>query len=222
VPEHNIIQRPELLRRLQQRMGMRQMHVAPAMNEGVQPVVILDDLTLVPSNVVPTFLGTAYRIGTAAAYSCNVLHNPPGSGVIAKIKRWLFTSIGATGTLQLANHSTDAFLSAVGMVTDSTVQGLTTRDLRYAQPNPTVGQNPFILSRCLLKCTHTPTNQINAGVIGQSWATQQLGVGFGWVEPPASSPVDIVLYPGEVFWTGIDIVNNTQSMAVLWEEESEN
>jgi len=43
-PEHNIIQRPELIRSLQQRLGLRQAHITPALQEGVQAVVILDSL----------------------------------------------------------------------------------------------------------------------------------------------------------------------------------
>lgn len=44
-PEHNLIQAPELVRRLFRRLGVRQSHIAPTLNEGVQAVVVLEDLT---------------------------------------------------------------------------------------------------------------------------------------------------------------------------------
>lgn len=43
--EYNVIQRPELLRRLQKHLGIRQQHIAPGLNEGVQAVVVVDDLS---------------------------------------------------------------------------------------------------------------------------------------------------------------------------------
>ena len=43
-PEHNLIQRPELLRDLSTFLGLRQAHITPALSENVQAVVILDDL----------------------------------------------------------------------------------------------------------------------------------------------------------------------------------
>lgn len=45
MPEQNIIQRPELLLELSKRLGIRQAHVVSALNEGLQAVIILDDLT---------------------------------------------------------------------------------------------------------------------------------------------------------------------------------
>jgi len=45
MPEVNVIQRPELMLKLAQRLGLRQAHISPTLNEGVQPVVILDDFS---------------------------------------------------------------------------------------------------------------------------------------------------------------------------------
>jgi hypothetical protein len=45
MPEHNLIQRPDLLLRVQQFFGLRQMHVSPTLNEGVHLVTIVADLT---------------------------------------------------------------------------------------------------------------------------------------------------------------------------------
>lgn len=41
--EHNLIQNPDIIGRLAKLLGMRQAHVAPTLNEGIQAVVIVDD-----------------------------------------------------------------------------------------------------------------------------------------------------------------------------------
>ena len=68
----NVVQAPELLRRLTQRLGMRQAHVAPTLNEGIQAVVILDDISR-PETVGglnsgrPRVVMAAARIGAMVA-----------------------------------------------------------------------------------------------------------------------------------------------------------
>ena len=44
-PERNIIQRPEILARLTSLLSLRQAHVAPTLNDGVQSVVVLADIS---------------------------------------------------------------------------------------------------------------------------------------------------------------------------------
>lgn len=44
-PDYNLIQRPEVIRRLSRFFGLRQHHITPSLNEGVQPVVLVADLT---------------------------------------------------------------------------------------------------------------------------------------------------------------------------------
>lgn len=63
---HNLIQSPELLARLAQEFGLRQQHINPTLNEGVQPVVIVSDLS------APERKGLAGRVSgievTVSAY----------------------------------------------------------------------------------------------------------------------------------------------------------
>lgn len=44
----NVIQAPELLLRLQRRLGLRQAHTTPTLNEGVQAVIVMDDISSGP------------------------------------------------------------------------------------------------------------------------------------------------------------------------------
>lgn len=86
--EHNLIQAPEINRRLTSRFGLRQGHVASSLGEGIQPVVVVDDLREA-KEIIPrqTFLG---------GFDCNpnlvigdeaycALENPLGSGVAVRL-----------------------------------------------------------------------------------------------------------------------------------------
>jgi hypothetical protein len=44
-PEVNIVQNPDIIRRLATGLGVRQAHITPALNEGLQAVVVLEDLS---------------------------------------------------------------------------------------------------------------------------------------------------------------------------------
>lgn len=53
-PEQGVIQAPEITRQLQQRLGVRGMHVTPTLEPTVQPVVVVEDLrTVAPLLQVP-------------------------------------------------------------------------------------------------------------------------------------------------------------------------
>jgi hypothetical protein len=72
--DRNVIQSPELLRQLAQRLGLRECHVSPTLNEGVQAVVVLDDVSrtfgqLKGMNYLRTVTATAWAIAGAAAAS---------------------------------------------------------------------------------------------------------------------------------------------------------
>src|SRR6266481_5842162 len=65
-PEYKIIQAPEIIRRLTRVLGLKQMHVSPALNEGVQPVVLLADVSKQPtSGTLGTYRGNARFVATA-------------------------------------------------------------------------------------------------------------------------------------------------------------
>lgn len=58
--EYNLIQKPNLIRRLQTLLGMRQAHITPTLNEGVQAVVILADSSDEPTDIVPVYSAAAF------------------------------------------------------------------------------------------------------------------------------------------------------------------
>lgn len=87
-PELNIIQAPELLQRLRERLGVRQAHFLPALAEGVQAVVILDDMTNKAGKSLHPCMGTGIGVNSDGALrrSSVILYNPAGSGKTLRVK----------------------------------------------------------------------------------------------------------------------------------------
>lgn len=96
-PEHNVIQAPELVRRLQQFLGMRQSHVAPTLSDGVQPVIILGDVSGRREIGGWVSMSGQTSLGNGALlFSTAELLNPSGSGVKMRVKQVSLTH-GPTG-----------------------------------------------------------------------------------------------------------------------------
>lgn len=100
-PEHNIIQAPEVLQRLREKLGVRQAHFLPTLAEGVQAVVILDDVSKVTGKSLPVAhaLGLA-QLGDGATRSASVLlYNPLDSGVALNVRKVHWTSSIGSGVI---------------------------------------------------------------------------------------------------------------------------
>jgi hypothetical protein len=96
VAEHNLIQAPEILKRLADRFGMKQAHILPTLNEGVQAVVILDDVTIrqKPGQQRLAFCATG-TTGDALTLATAVgIENPVGSGKVVIIEQVSVTRFG--------------------------------------------------------------------------------------------------------------------------------
>lgn len=82
-----MIQAPELIRRLRNSLGLRQAHTAPTLNEGVQPVMVIGDLTREPvGSSSKTYRASFIMIvaGLNVFTAANLL-NPLGSGVRLRV-----------------------------------------------------------------------------------------------------------------------------------------
>ena len=87
-PEHNIIQAPELIDRLSRRLGLRQSHITPALAEGVQAVILLEDLTARTHSSLPRFLaGISPPGGATPEKSTVIMLNPILSGRIIRLRK---------------------------------------------------------------------------------------------------------------------------------------
>lgn len=102
--DYNVIQAPELLARLQRYLGMRQQHVASTLNEGVQPVVIMGDVSreAKPGEREPFLFGASANFGGGVLNGSYVeLFNLANSGVLVKPKHveWSGDIIGVSTRL---------------------------------------------------------------------------------------------------------------------------
>ena len=87
-PEHNLIQAPQMVRALQRSTGLRQSHITPALQEGLQPVIVAGDVRTDPKSLIPE----SYAAFTEkAADGINTLRacflNPYNSERIAVLRR---------------------------------------------------------------------------------------------------------------------------------------
>jgi len=89
--EANKLQRPELARLLQQRLGLKQSHTIPTIGSELLPIIVVDDLT--QQAVRPEYWCAQFAsiVNTGVNPSNWYLINPPGSAILAKPKRWSFS-----------------------------------------------------------------------------------------------------------------------------------
>ena len=89
----NQIQRPDLIQRLQNFFGLRQLTVTPELYGAVVPVVIVGDLEkqsgtkITPgAPVMPMHCaGFTDQAAVAAQYTLSLIRNPPGSGRVVRV-----------------------------------------------------------------------------------------------------------------------------------------
>jgi len=85
--EGNKVQRPELIRALNTRLGLKQSHTTPTLGSELLPVVVVDDLTqqtVRPEYWCAQFLGVTALVNQANWY----LFNPPNSGLLVRPRRF--------------------------------------------------------------------------------------------------------------------------------------
>lgn len=74
----NVIQAPEIIRRLRNRLGLVQAHITPTLNEGVQAVVLLDDMSREPATGAPEGFQSAIpqlSVAVGAYGACSLYPN---------------------------------------------------------------------------------------------------------------------------------------------------
>lgn len=153
MPEHNLIQAPELLRRLYLRLGLRQAHIAPTLNEGVQPVVILDDVRESPQARDNRYsIGEIVNGDITPSGPAFQFFNQLGSGVIARIHR-IAWSVGALDNAITAVRLTKSNLLTPITNVASTKQGKNT----YWLP-----PDPRGYSKCMITFGRHVVSGINA------------------------------------------------------------
>ena len=97
--EYNLIQHPELIRRLTTLLGLRQPHITPTLDENVGAVIVLADLQREPEFLPRRFSANGGTDGDSATLGGGFrLENPAGSGIVAKVCRITVTTQTPTRT----------------------------------------------------------------------------------------------------------------------------
>jgi hypothetical protein len=95
----NIIQNPELLQRLRERLGVRQAHFLPTLAEGVHAVVIAEDLSRRSGSLIQHAHGmVAGQTGDSGTrMSSAMLYNPLNSGIKVQVRRIMVNPEASSG-----------------------------------------------------------------------------------------------------------------------------
>lgn len=117
VPEHNLVQNPEVLGKMAKFLGMRQAHVAPAVTEGITPVLVVGDISgRGTGSLIMKGASTLTPAPGGVLTPASALHNSASSGVRVRVRELEFTGLSsATGIpvfgLFIANEN--AFVTAL-------------------------------------------------------------------------------------------------------------
>ena len=110
--EYNLIQRPELIQRLQRRLGMRQAHITPTLSETLQPTIDIDHLVDTKDARREGFmLGLESNSPFAGEVISWSLVNPAGSGKIVRLRNYIIgcePQVGLTIDVVLGNTTGSA------------------------------------------------------------------------------------------------------------------
>ena len=159
MPEFNLIQNPSLIYRLQRYLGLRQAHVIPTLNEGLQAIVIVGDARDYErgtEKIERPVSGYTTLGNSGVDNPWHRLANPIGSGTIIRLQG-LKTQPAAEVTLELltvtvplATPGVSRFgfitnLSPSGVITTAAVAGLGTPHTRRYLGLSDSWEAPFVL-----------------------------------------------------------------------------
>ncbi len=156
-PEHNLIQSPEVLKRIAAFTGVRQQHILPALNEGVQSVLVVGDIS--------QRAGTGKEVGAYASFTTSLAGNAPtfvlwnrtGSGKRVRLNRINWSCAGtASGIARVqVAYGTEVGLPGIlspqpTIYTDPMGQALAQTRLvaMYTGPHPILGGGIFFNATC--------------------------------------------------------------------------
>lgn len=200
-PEHNIIQRPQLMKRVADFLGMRQAHILPTLNEGVTACLIIGDTSDERSKLIRSYAAAGEASGGdgLTKTSCLVLLNPASSGVVVKNvhAHYCFDPVSA-GSIVVVGVGTFTSLPAGVAPINKQFQALDT-NADALQPSATAGGGQAVplfnlawYEHYANPIVHFPLPDIHLvegkAVVVQCTsplAAEKLIGGFRWTEEPA-------------------------------------
>jgi hypothetical protein len=204
-PEHNLIQRPDLLRDVANFFGLRQPHITPALAENVQAVLVLDDLSRrkVPSRKLWTFGLNTTQLGDGVSrIPCFGIWNPDTSATRVHITKARFQLRTATSIFFGGTPSATSILTLPGNFTAVVQFDRKTCQSVSASRVPTAIYGSFPLG-----------SMSGAGTLGQ-------GVNLAQI----TTDLDVWTEPGQTFLIACSSFAITEGFGyggMEWEEEEQ-
>lgn len=221
-PEHNIIQNPAITRGLQVFGGLRQAHIAPALADGLQPVVITGDIREDPRTRIPlSFASERDLIGDGVNPLYLDFINPPDHNRIAVLRRFhAFSTEGsaALSTYIYYNHPNTNIIPSV-----ATVRGVATT-FGFGDPAQLF---PPLTAYPLLQDLTTRVGFRATSTNGNAGAYLWRSPWFGSTPPTYSEVLEdfnglsgprVILWPGSQISFGISDGNAIAYFNMWWDE----
>lgn len=202
--EFNLIQRPDLVLRIQQMLGLRQAHVTPSLSETVQPVVIMGDVrdTGGERQIVRPAWGFDSQGPVAAQFSNVLLLTPLPRRTIVTVREVRVSNPTAAGAQQFS-----MFLRGPGINNPSGALAAFPPKFRH--------------SRAIDPQSNGAVN-IPSGILSHGTLLAPEPTAFVLKSPGTAEVVsenEIVLAPGWELLVQNDVANQAITASFLWEEE---
>ena len=217
----NLINRPDLIHRLQQFFGIHQLSVTPQLGPQIQPVVVVGDLQTMrgqrptpfhPVEVAPCMLRRAV-LASVGNFSIVRMRNPIGSGVVARV-------VGFQGY-----SSTGSFLVGLALNTNTDLPNLfngAITDTRFQSPfsGSFIPGNPRIVCSTDQRATSLLVDSI--GIVETDPSTYSVAYAHTFAGQGAEKRdryYPVVLDEGSCLQFGVNGTNIGILINVQWEEE---
>lgn len=208
--EYNLIQAPDLLRRVARMLGLKQPHISPTLNEGVQPVIMVADVSKEPSAIPRTYFAGGNLVGDAINNAAAMmLVNPPGSDIVARV---LYFSLGLIAAGAAQQFKADITTQQVLPTLQETIRG---KNLRNGGSTAATGGAQLSV-------------QFGGGGSGDHLLTRYVpAIGkagnevYVWEMDLTSDFYDFFLLPGNSFFVGMDQATNDSGYgSIAWREQA--
>lgn len=216
-PEHNIIQRPELIRSLQQRLGIKQAHTVPVLAEAVQAVIIMDNLLEKAVTTSVPYLSHVFSTNDPGVSPAMVsFFNLAGSGRRCRIDHvW----VSAVDTQQQVMNI--GFQAAASMASPTAISPGSPMHVIGVDPLPTpdLRSMPTVSAGRLIAHAGSPAG---IGTVFEQ-ETARAGPNLGSASIWEWMPKELWIYPNGamIFWWDGGTVSPTQmNVTVEWHEEN--
>lgn len=180
--QHNLIQRPDLIMRLQKFLGVRQAHVTPSLADSVVPIIIMGDVRDEDRTAVVDVgcVGQSQYAAGVGLFSTFQFQNPAGSGIYARVERIVLRDIQQfTEWVVLQQRFINPIFGNLNSTTG-------VRDSWIGIPGAS-GSAPYSVPKCFIGASEVGDASALAMVRRSSLFNAELSMDDEWVIRPGNS-----------------------------------